>query len=94
MEILNDFITIREIEIIIRELFVYKEVSGALADVAQLVGALFCKLKGCGFDSWSGHMPRLWVQFPVGAHTRGNWSMLLSHIDVFLLFSLSAFISL
>ena len=31
----------------------------ALTSVAQLVGALFHKLKGCGFDSWSGNMPVL-----------------------------------
>ena len=37
--------------------------------------------KGRQFSSWSGHMPGLWVQSPVGAGTRGNPSMFLSHID-------------
>ena len=40
-----------------------------------------CEAKGCQFDSWSGHMPRLWVWSPVGACMRGNWSMALSHIS-------------
>ena len=40
------------------------------------------KPKGHRFDSRSGHMPRLLVQSPVGAHIRGNQSMFLSHIDV------------
>ena len=29
-------------------------------------------------NSWSGHMPRLQVWSPVGACTRGNWSMFVS----------------
>ena len=60
-----------------------------LAGVAQLVGASSCKLEGCRFDSRSGHMPRLQVWSPVGARTRGNRSMFLSHIDVFLPLSFS-----
>ena len=40
------------------------------------------KAKGCWFDSGSGHMPGFWVQFPVGAHTRANQLMFLSHINV------------
>ena len=28
--------------------------------------ALFCRVKGHWFDSWSGHMPGLWVRSPVG----------------------------
>ena len=38
--------------------------------VAQLVGASSCKLKGCGFDSRSGHVPSLQVspRSPVGVH--------------------------
>ena len=43
-----------------------------LASVTQLIGALSSKPKGCGFDSQSGHMPRLWVQSPVWACTRGT----------------------
>ena len=29
--------------------------------VVQLVEASSYALKGCRFDSWSGHIPRLWV---------------------------------
>ena len=32
-------------------------------------------------DSCSGHRPRLWVQSPVRAHTRGNQSMFFSQIS-------------
>ena len=39
--------------------------------------ALFCKARGHWFDSWSGHMPGLWVWSLVGVHTRGNWMMFL-----------------
>ena len=38
----------------------------ALAGVACLVGASSHALKGRGFHSPSGHMPRLWIQSPVG----------------------------
>ena len=31
-----------------------------------------CELKGCWFDSQSGHMPGLWARSPVGGHVRGN----------------------
>ena len=41
----------------------------ALAGVAQLVGALFCKLKGHRLDSQSEHIPRLQVD-PWLGHTR------------------------
>ena len=34
----------------------------SLAGVAQLVGESSCKPKGHGFESRSGHMPRLWVR--------------------------------
>ena len=59
--------------------------------VAQLVGASFGTPKGCGFDSRSGHIPRLWVQFLVGACTRGNWPMCqcFSLMSMFLSLSLS-----
>ena len=52
------------------------------ACVAQLVGALSHKQKGYRFESWSGHMPGLWVWSPVGVRMRSNWSIFLSHIDV------------
>ena len=50
----------------------------ALASVAQLAGMLSCTVKGCGFDSWSKHMPRLQLGPRAGARTRGNQSMFLS----------------
>ena len=49
-----------------------KKLVGTRAGVAQLAGASSCKPKGRGFNSWSGHMPRLWVLTPVGVHARGN----------------------
>ena len=36
----------------------------------------FWWLKGCGFDSRSGHIPRLWVWFQVQMHTGSNQLML------------------
>ena len=62
--------------------------------VAQLSGAWSHAAKGWGFDSWSGHMPRLKVQSPVGAHIGGNQSVFLPHIDVSLCFSVSLSVSL
>ena len=44
--------------------------------------SIICKPKCHWFNSWSGHMPRLWIQSPVGAHMRGSRSMFLSRIDV------------
>ena len=41
-----------------------------LADGAQLVGALSSRSKGHGFDSKSGHMPMLQVQYWIGARRR------------------------
>ena len=46
-----------------------------LADVALLVGASSHKPEHRGFNSWSGHMPELWVLSPVRAHVRGNVSL-------------------
>ena len=37
-----------------------------------------CEMKGHRFHCWSGHVPGLWVQSPVAAHTRGNQWMFLS----------------
>ena len=48
------------------------------------------KAKGHWFNSWSGHMPGLWVQSPVGACMRGSRSIFLFHINV----SLSLFLPL
>ena len=58
------------------------------------LGVLPCKVKGCQFDSQSGHRPGLQVQSPFGVHRRGKPSMLLSHTDVSLLLSLPPFPSL
>ena len=66
----------------------------ALADVAQLVGVLSCGPNGRGFDPWSGPMPGLWVQSPVGEIVRSNQSMFLSHITVSFSLSLSLLLSL
>ena len=38
--------------------------------MAQLVGALCHRPKGCMFDSQSGHMPGVVGSSPVGAHMR------------------------
>ena len=54
----------------------------ALHSVAQLVGPSSPTPKGWGFDSQSGHVPRLKVPSPVGVNTGSNQSMFLSHIDV------------
>ena len=43
---------------------------------------LACKAKGRLFNSGSGHMPRLWVQSPVGEFMRVNQSVFLSPINV------------
>ena len=43
----------------------------------------------CGFDSWSGHTPRLRVQSLVRACTGSNGSIFISHFDVSLSISLS-----
>lgn len=47
---------------------------------AQPIGVLSHTLKGFGFDSWSGHILRLWVSSPVRAHMGGNKSMFLTLI--------------
>ena len=56
--------------------------------MVQLVGASPHTPKGCGFDSQSGHIPRLWVLPPVRVHMEGNRPMFLSHINVDLFLSL------
>lgn len=43
-----------------------------MASEAQLVGESYRASKGCRFDSWSGHVPRLWVRSLVGAHMGHN----------------------
>ena len=52
--------------------------AGAAAGVAQLVGTLSRTPKGWGFDSWSGHIPKLWVQYLVMVRMGGNQLMFLS----------------
>ena len=39
-----------------------KKANSALAGVPQLVGGSSCKPKGCRFNPWLGHIPRLWVR--------------------------------
>ena len=65
----------------------------ALASVAQLVGASSCNLKGCRFDSQSGHMPRLRVWSLVRALVRGNQSMSMC-VCLYVSLSLSSPLSL
>ena len=45
--------------------------------------------KGCRFNSWSGHIPRLKVRSPDTVSMGGNQMMLLSHITVSFSLSLS-----
>ena len=52
----------------------------ALASVAQLVGASSCKLKGYGFNSLSGPLPRVAGSVPGwGAYERQLINVSLSH---------------
>ena len=62
--------------------------------MAQLVGALSHKPRLQVQFPVRVHAPRLWMQSSVRVHTRGNKLALLSHIDVFLPFSLPPFSSL
>ena len=59
-----------------------KNVLLALASVAQLVGAMSCKLKSCRFNSRPVHMPGFQIWSEVRAHVRGSRSMFLSHMDI------------
>ncbi|KAF6109679.1 hypothetical protein HJG60_010910 [Phyllostomus discolor] len=51
---------------------------GGAGGIAQLVGVLSSRSEGCKFNSQSGYMPGLQVQFPVRACMGGNQSMFLS----------------
>ena len=42
------------------------------SQVVQLVGVSPCTPKSCGFDFWSGYIPRLQIRFWVEARTGGN----------------------
>ena len=53
----------------------------ALTSVAQLAG-LSHKQKGRQFHSQSGHITGVAGSVPDRGCTRGNWSMLPSHIDI------------
>lgn len=44
----------------------------ALAGVAPSAEVSSYKLKGCGFDFQSGHVPELRIRPPVREHLRGN----------------------
>ena len=48
------------------------------AGITQVAGVSSRSPKARRRDSWAGHMFRLWVWSPVGAHTRSNWSTFLS----------------
>ena len=60
----------------------YKRTNCCPGQAALVVGASSCAPEGLGFDSHSGHIPRLQVQFPVKVRMGGSWLMFLSHIDV------------
>ena len=64
-------------------------VSIALTGVPRLVEVLSCTQKILGFDSWSGHMPKLWVLSLVGQVEKQLTVIFLSHINVSLSLSLS-----
>ena len=66
------------------ELKGHRKMRRALAGVGQWVGTSSQKVKGCRFDSRSGHMPGLLVRSLVRVGEKGNGSMFLS-------FSLSPF---
>ena len=61
---------------------VNKTITAALVDVNQLDRASSHVLKCCGFDSLSGHIPKLQVQSLVWECMEGSQLMFLSHIDV------------
>ena len=50
--------------------------------MAQLAGASSYTPKDEGFESRSGHIPRLQVRSPVGAHVESNQLKFLFHINV------------
>ena len=52
----------------------------------QLAGELSHTPKGCGFDSWLGHIPRLWVWSPVREHIGGKGA---TNRSMFLILSFS-----
>ena len=79
----SKLLTALEIRITAQTTVGFKDDFSSLTGVAQLVGTLFHKPKRHRFDFQSGHTPRLRVQSPVGACTRGNQSMFLTHINVF-----------
>ena len=56
--------------------------------MAQLLGVLSCAPKGCEFNSWSGHTPRLRVWSLAKAGKRDNRLIFLSHINISLSLSL------
>ena len=65
----------------------------ALVSVVQLTGARSCIPRGHEFDPLAGHIPRGWVQPPVGVCTGGNWLMSLSPMDVSFSLSLPSLLS-
>ena len=63
----------------------------ALTGVAKLIGHHPANQKVMhGFDSWLGHIPRLWVCSLVRVYMKDNWLMFLSYISPSLLLSLKS----
>ena len=61
-----------------KDLTLLIKIKTALASVGQLVGMSSSALKGHRFNSQSGHIPRQWIQSPVGAHMQSNRLISLS----------------
>ena len=59
------------------------------SQVAQIVAVSSGTSKVCGFDSWSGHIPRLQVRSLVRVCMRSNQLMFLSHTEVSLSLTVS-----
>ena len=47
-----------------------KTIENSPGQVADLLGESFHTPKCCGFHSWSGHIPRLWIQSLVGVRMK------------------------
>ena len=81
-----ELLRVMELYIFIEFFFIQAYISvkshWSLGQVAQFIGVLDCALKGCGFNSWSRHIPKLPVQLLVRVRTGGSPSMFLSYINV------------
>ena len=72
------------------KIFLKRELKSCPGQCGWVGWATACKAEGHQFDSWSGRMPRLGL-VAGGACARGNQSMFLSHIGVFLPLFLPSF---